>query len=69
MSKRLHLVLALIILLTAGALRLTALSRYPPGPHYDEAVYLMMTRSIASAARASFRLSKRIRGAKSCGCI
>jgi 4-amino-4-deoxy-L-arabinose transferase-like glycosyltransferase len=62
MSKRLYLVLALIILLTAGALRLTALSQFPPGPHYDEAVYLMMTRSIAFGGARFFPIVEAYQG-------
>ncbi len=41
---------AAIILLTAAALRLIGLSQYPPGPHYDEAVKLLVTRSILDGA-------------------
>jgi 4-amino-4-deoxy-L-arabinose transferase-like glycosyltransferase len=45
--RRLFLPLATLILLVAAILRLWQLSSYPPGPHYDEAVYLIITRSIA----------------------
>lgn len=62
MSKRLYLLLALSILLTAGALRLTELSRYPPGPHYDEAVYLIMTRSIAFGGARFFPIVEAYQG-------
>ncbi|MBZ0302984.1 MAG: hypothetical protein K8J31_24780 [Anaerolineae bacterium] len=36
-----------LILLTAAALRLWQLHSYPPGPHYDEAANVLITRSIA----------------------
>jgi 4-amino-4-deoxy-L-arabinose transferase-like glycosyltransferase len=62
MSKRLYLLLALGILLTAGALRLTELNRYPPGPHYDEAVYLIMTRSIAFGGARFFPIVEAYQG-------
>lgn len=38
--------LATFILLVAACLRLIGLSTYPPGPHYDEAVNLLVVRSI-----------------------
>ncbi len=62
MPKRLYLFLALCVLLTAGALRLTELSRYPPGPHYDEAVYLIMTRSIAFGGARFFPIVEAYQG-------
>ena len=62
MSKRLYLILVLGILLTAGALRLTELNRYPPGPHYDEAVYLIMTRSIAFGGARFFPIVEAYQG-------
>ncbi|MBC7813519.1 MAG: glycosyltransferase family 39 protein [Burkholderiales bacterium] len=45
--RRLFLALAVLVLLVAAWLRLWQLHQYPPGPHYDEAVELLITRSIA----------------------
>jgi hypothetical protein len=45
--RRWFLPLAVLILLAAAGLRLGQLGSYPPGPHYDEAANLLITRSIA----------------------
>lgn len=46
-SQRLFIGLSLLILLVGMVLRMWQLSVYPPGPHYDEAVEVLITRSIA----------------------
>lgn len=47
MTRRLtFLGVGLVILLVAMALRMWDLAAYPPGPHYDEAVNLLIARSI-----------------------
>lgn len=48
---RIFVVAALGILLAAAFLRLYALATYPPGPHYDEAVNILIGRSILNGAR------------------
>lgn len=45
--RRYYFPLATLILLIAAVLRFWQLHIYPPGPHYDEGAYLLMTRSIA----------------------
>jgi hypothetical protein len=60
--RRYFLPLALLILLVACALRLYGLHQYPPGPHYDEAVYLLITRSIAFGGARFFPIVEAYQG-------
>src|SRR5215207_8413114 len=60
--RRLYLPLALFIMLIAAALRLWQLHVYPPGPHYDEAVYLIITRSIAFGGARPFPIVEAYQG-------
>lgn len=52
--RRSFVLLATVILLTAAGLRLSDLHNYPPGPHYDEAVYFIVSRNIAFAGARFF---------------
>ncbi len=61
MRIRLFLV-ATLTLLVAAILRLWQLHMYPPGPHYDEAVYLIMTRSIAFGGFRPFPIFEAYQG-------
>lgn len=47
MKRHTYWLLVILILLTAAGLRLWQLHTYPPGPHYDEAANVLITRSIA----------------------
>ncbi len=60
--RRYFLPLALLILLVAAVLRLYGLHQYPPGPHYDEAVYLLITRSIAFGGARFFPIVEAYQG-------
>ena len=60
--RRLFLPLATLILLVAALLRLWQLSDFPPGPHYDEAVYLIITRSIAFGGARFFPIVEAYQG-------
>ena len=60
--RRLFLPLATLILLVAAVLRLWQLSSYPPGPHYDEAVSLLITRSIAFGGARFFPIVEAYQG-------
>lgn len=60
--KRRFLLLATLILLVAAFLRLYDLAIYPPGPHYDEAVYLLITRSIAFGGARPFPIVEAYQG-------
>lgn len=51
LSRPAFIGLAALILLSAAFLRLYLLPTYPPGPHYDEGAYLLITRAIANGAR------------------
>ncbi|MDZ4764565.1 MAG: glycosyltransferase family 39 protein, partial [Chloroflexota bacterium] len=62
MSHRTFIALSALILLVAAALRLYDLPSYPPGPHYDEAVYLTMTRSIAFGGARFFPIVEAYQG-------
>jgi hypothetical protein len=53
---------ALLILLVAAALRIIGLEAYPPGPHYDEAVYLQIARSIAFGGARFFPIVEAYQG-------
>lgn len=60
--RKLFLPLATVILLAAACLRLWQISEYPPGPHYDEAVYLLITRSIAFGGARFFPIVEAYQG-------
>lgn len=47
MRRTTFLWLSTLILLAAAGLRLIQLAAYPPGPHYDEAVNVILTRNVA----------------------
>lgn len=57
--------LALIVLLVAAFLRISALSTYPPGPHFDEAANILITRSIAFDGANLFPLANSYQGRES----
>lgn len=56
------LFLATLVLLAAAVLRLSALHAYPPGPHYDEAVNLLIARSIAYGGARPFPIVEAFQG-------
>ncbi|RMF79401.1 MAG: hypothetical protein D6737_11560 [Chloroflexi bacterium] len=60
--RRLFVPLAVIILLVAAVLRLWQLSTLPPGPHFDEAVNLIMARSIAFGGARPFPIFNSFQG-------
>jgi len=51
MAPRLHRPILIATVLLAAALRLGALDRFPPGLHFDEAVYGLMAKDILEGAR------------------
>jgi hypothetical protein len=57
-----YLLLALLILLAAAFLRLFQLPHYPPGPHYDEGAYLLITRAIAFGGARFFPIVEAYQG-------
>lgn len=57
-----YLLLALLILLAAALLRLFQLPHYPPGPHYDEGAYLLITRAIAFGGARFFPIVEAYQG-------
>jgi 4-amino-4-deoxy-L-arabinose transferase-like glycosyltransferase len=61
-SRQLFLPIALIILSAAAFLRLYDLAQYPPGPHYDEAVNLIVSRSIAFGGAHYFPILEAYQG-------
>jgi 4-amino-4-deoxy-L-arabinose transferase-like glycosyltransferase len=60
--RRYFLPLATLILLVAAVLRLWQLHLYPPGPHYDEGAYLLITRSIAFGGARFFPIVEAYQG-------
>lgn len=60
--RRSFVLLATVILLTAAGLRLSDLHNYPPGPHYDEAVYFIVSRNIAFAGARFFPMVEAYQG-------
>ncbi len=54
MRRTTFLWLSTLILLAAAILRLAQLSIYPPGPHYDEAVNVILTRNVAFGGAALY---------------
>lgn len=63
--RRAFLPLALLILLMAAVLRLNGLAAYPPGPHYDEAANVLITRSIAFGGAFLFPIVESYQGRES----
>jgi hypothetical protein len=59
---KLFLPLAVLILIAGAALRMLALSEYPPGPHYDEAANLLIGRSIAFGGARFFPMVEAYQG-------
>lgn len=57
-----YLPAALLILLGAAFLRLFQLPHYPPGPHYDEGAYLLITRAIAFGGARFFPIVEAYQG-------
>lgn len=57
--------LATLILLVAALLRFTQLYTLPPGPHYDEAANILMTRSIAYDGANLFPIANSYQGRES----
>ncbi len=62
MTRRVFWFLVTIILLTAACLRLWQLQEYPPGPHYDEAAEVLITRSIAFGGADHFPIVESYQG-------
>jgi 4-amino-4-deoxy-L-arabinose transferase-like glycosyltransferase len=60
--RRYYLPLATLILVVAAVLRLWLLHLYPPGPHYDEGAYLLITRSIAFGGARFFPIVEAYQG-------
>ena len=60
--RNLFLLLATLVLLAAAILRLSALHAYPPGPHYDEAVNLLVARGIAFGGDRPFPIIEAYQG-------
>lgn len=60
--RRLFLPIALVILLVAAGLRITQLRDLPPGPHFDEAANLLITRSIAFGGADQFPITDSYQG-------
>lgn len=60
--RRLYLPLATTILVVAAFLRFWQLDLYPPGPHYDEGAYLLITRSIAFGGARFFPIVEAYQG-------
>lgn len=62
LRSRAYLLLIALVLLTAAGLRFADLHRYPTGPHYDEAVKLLVGRSIAFDGGAYFPMVEAYQG-------
>jgi 4-amino-4-deoxy-L-arabinose transferase-like glycosyltransferase len=60
--RRWYLPLATTILVVAAFLRFWQLDIYPPGPHYDEGAYLLITRSIAFGGERPFPIVEAYQG-------
>lgn len=60
--RLMFLSVGLVILLVAMALRFWDLAAYPPGPHYDEAVNLLIARSIAHGGARFFPIVEAYQG-------
>lgn len=57
--------LTVLILLVAAFLRINQLETYPPGPHYDEAANILITRSIAFGGADLFPIANSYQGRES----
>ena len=62
MTRSHFLALATLTLLVAAFLRIWQLATYPPGPHYDEAAELLITRSIAFGGARFFPMVEAYQG-------
>jgi hypothetical protein len=62
LDRRTFLALAAIILFTAALLRLADITHLPPGPHYDEAVKLLVTRTIVENGAVYFPMIEAYQG-------
>ncbi|MFN8528007.1 MAG: hypothetical protein U0670_05300 [Anaerolineae bacterium] len=60
--SRVFIPLATVILLIAAFLRFWMLHVYPPGPHYDEAVYLLVSRTVAFNGARPFPILEAYQG-------
>lgn len=60
--RRWFLPFAILILLVAALLRIVGLHAYPPGPHYDEAANLIITRTIAFGGARYFPMVENYQG-------
>ncbi len=60
--NRLFIFAALVILMTAAVLRIVQLHALPPGPHYDEAVNLIVTRTILEGGARPFPILEAYQG-------
>jgi 4-amino-4-deoxy-L-arabinose transferase-like glycosyltransferase len=63
--RRTFILWATLILLVAVFLRLESLATNPPGPHYDEAANLIITRSIAFGGADLFPITNNYQGRES----
>ncbi len=62
MNRNRFLALVTITLLVAAILRIWQLAAYPPGPHYDEAAELLISRSIAFGGARFFPMVEAYQG-------
>ncbi len=60
-----QLLLVVLVLLVAATLRIAQLNTYPPGPHYDEAANVLITRSIAFDGADLFPIANSYQGRES----
>ena len=63
--RKVFIPLAVVILLVAATLRIAQLKTYPPGPHYDEAANILITRSIAFGGANLFPIANSYQGRES----
>lgn len=62
---RYFLPVAVLVLLAAATLRFSQLHSYPPGPHYDEAANVRITRSVAFGGADLFPIADSYQGRES----
>jgi len=62
MRRTPYLLMAVLILLLAAGLRIVSMTTYPAGPHYDEAVNLLIVRSIAFGGARFFPMVEAYQG-------
>lgn len=65
LNRQTYIGCALLVLLVAAILRLHGLATYPPGPHYDEAANILITRSIALDGANMFPIAPSYQGRES----